>query len=177
MAVAAFAILGALVTRRMRGSALGAVVAIGAVAFASHFAINSSSEIYAYSVTAPNNRNLYRAALDTVSFVNDSTTKHDRLPAFWYRGANPDLTSIQSMYFYAYTAIAWDLPSVTTETRQRLNLVRPQTIVMLCETRDCGGGAAALRRAGYPYAEDGVTRIFRGNIHLWAVLLRITPSQ
>jgi hypothetical protein len=175
MTFAAVAILGALVTRRERVRVFAAVVAIGAVALASHFAINSSSGTFAYSVTAPDNGSLYRAAIDNVSFVNHATTKADPLPAFWYRGADPNLTSIQSMYYYAYTAIGWKLPNVDRYALEQLNFRRPQTLVMLCETRNCAGGITALRRAGYPYAEDSVRRISRGRIRFWAVLLR--PSK
>jgi hypothetical protein len=56
--------------------------------------------------------------------------------------------------------------------RQRLDLWKPRSIVMLCETRSCAGAAAALRRAGYPYREDKAKRISRGRIRLWTVLLR-----
>jgi hypothetical protein len=79
---------------------------------------------------------------------------------------------MQSMYFYAFTAIGYHLPNVGADVRQRLDLWRPRSIVMLCETRSCGGAAAALRTAGYAYREDKAKRISRGRIRLWSVLLR-----
>lgn len=173
MAVTAVLVVGAIATRAARVGAVAAVVAAGAVASASHFAINSSTGTFISSVTAPNNRSLYHAALDNVEFVNRSTPEGEPLPAFWYPAANrPDFASIQSMYYYGYTALAFELPSVTRAMRERLDLWKPQRIEMLCETRECAGGTAALRRAGYPYAEESARLISRGRIRLWAVLLR-----
>jgi hypothetical protein len=177
MAVAILLMLGALIIHRTRIGAVGAVVAVGAVAAASHFAIDSSNGMFLYGTTAPENRSLYHAALDNVAFVNRATTQDDGLPAFWYRGTRTDFTSIQSMYYYAFTALAFDLPSVTRETRERLDLWKPQTIVMLCEIRDCIVGAAALRRAGYSYSRQSAELISRGRVRFWAVLLRRTSSE
>jgi hypothetical protein len=173
MAVAAAAVLLALVTRRTRGGVVACVVAIGAVAFASHFAINSAAQTFQYSGSAPDNRSLYHAAADNVAFINRATAADEPIPRFWYAAANrPDFTAIQSMYFYAFTAIGYHLPKVGSDVRQRLDLWKPRSIVMLCETRSCGGAAVALRRAGYPYREDKAERISRGRIRLWTVLLR-----
>jgi hypothetical protein len=173
MAVAAAAVLLALVSRRTRAGVLACVVAIGAVAFASHFAINSSSQTFQFSGSYPDNRSLYHAAADNVAFINHTTASDEPMPRFWYAAANrPDFTAMQSMYFYAFTAIGYHLPKVGADVRQRLDLWKPRSIVMLCETRSCGGAAVALRRAGYPYREDKAKRISRGRIRLWTVLLR-----
>jgi hypothetical protein len=171
MAVAVAAILLALVTRRTRGSVLAWAAAIGAVAFASHFAINSSSQTFLYSGSYPDNRSLYHAAVDNVAFINRATARNEP-PRFWYAENRPDFRSIQSMYFYAFTAIGYHLPNVGADVQQRLDLWKPRSIVMLCETRDCGGAVAALRRAGYAYREDKAKRIARGRVRLWSVLLR-----
>jgi hypothetical protein len=173
MGLAAAAILLALVIRRTRGGVLACVAGIGAVTFASHFAINSSSQTFQFSGSYPDNRSLYHAAADNVAFINHATARDEPMPRFWYAAANrPDFTAIQSMYFYAFTAIGYDLPKVASDVRERLDLWKPQSIVMLCETRSCRGAAAALRAAGYPYREDEAKRISRGRIHLWSVLLR-----
>jgi hypothetical protein len=172
MAVAAAAVLLALVTRRTRGGVLACVFAIGAVAFASHFAINSSLQTFQFSGSYPDNRSLYHAAVDNVAFVNRATARDEPIPRFWYAANQPDFTAIQSMYFYAFTAIGYHLPKVGADVRQRLDLWKPRSIVLLCETRNCGGAAAALRRAGYPYREAKAKRISRGRIRLWTVLLR-----
>lgn len=172
VAIAAAVMLGAVLLRRTRGAAAAVTVAVGAVAFASHFAINSSTQTFTYNVSGPEYGNLYHAAVDTIAFVRGSTDDDDALPAFWYRGTNPDYVSIQSTYFYAFTAIDWALPRVTEQTRMRLDIMRPPTLVMVCETRRCDGGLPALRRAGYRYVEDRVRRISHGRVHLWVVLLR-----
>jgi hypothetical protein len=172
MAVAAGAILVSLVARRTRGGVLACVAAIGAVAFASHFAINSSSQTFLYGGSYPDNRSLYHAASDNVAFINRVTASDEPMPRFWYAQTKPDFKAMQSMYFYAFTAIGYHLPNVGSDVRQRLDLWKPRSIVMLCETRSCAGAAAALRRAGYPYREDKAKRISRGRIRLWTVLLR-----
>ena len=178
MGLAALLIVGFAVTRRTPGGAAAAVAAVGAIAVASHFAINSSTGTFVPSTTAPNNRNLYHAALDQVAFVKRSTTQDTALPVFWYSAAKrPDLASIQSMYYFGYTYLDLELPKVTPGMRQRLDQSKPQTIVMLCETRDCAGGQAALRRAGHSYVEDSAERISRGQVRLWSVLLRRAPDE
>jgi hypothetical protein len=177
MAVAVATLVVALVTRHTRGGVAACIVAIGAVAFASHFAINSSAQTFQFSGSYPDNGSLYDAAVDNVSFINRATARDEPPPRFWYAAANrPDFTAMQSMYFYAFTAIGYRLPHVSADVRQRLDLWKPRSIVMLCETRDCGGATAALRRAGYPYREDKAKRISRGRIRLWTVLLRSSAS-
>jgi hypothetical protein len=173
MAFAAAAILLALATRRTRGGVPACVAAIGAVAFASHFAINSASQTFQYSGSYPDNRSLYHAAGDNVAFINRAIAADEPMPRFWYAAANrPEFTALQSMYFYAFTAIGYHLPKVGADVRQRLDLWKPRSIVMLCETRDCEGAVGALRRAGYAYREDKAERISRGRIRLWTVILR-----
>jgi hypothetical protein len=81
------------------------------------------------------------------------------------------------MYYFGYTYLDLELPRVTKGMRQRLDLSKPQTIVMLCEARDCVRGPAALRQAGYSYAEESARLISRGQVRLWAVLLRRTPGE
>jgi hypothetical protein len=178
MGLAALLVIAFAVTRRMPVGTGAAIAAVGAIAVASHFAINSSTGTFYSSFTAPNNRDLYHAALDQVAFVRRSTTQDNSLPVFWYPAAkHPEFASIQSMYYFGYTYLDLELPKVTPGMRQRLDQSKPQTIVMLCETRDCAGGEAALRRAGYPYEEDRAGLISRGQIRLWSVLLRRTPSE
>jgi hypothetical protein len=178
MGLAALLLVGLAVTRRMPVGTVVAVAAVGAIAVASHFAINSSTGTFISSFTAPNNRDLYHAALDQVAFVKRSTAQDNSLPVFWYPAAkHPEFASIQSMYYFGYTYLDLELPKVTPGMRQRLDQSKPQTIVMLCETRRCAGGQAALRRAGHAYVEDGAERIFRGQIRLWSVLLRRAPDE
>jgi hypothetical protein len=178
MGTAALMMAGALAIRRKPAGAVAAVLATGAVAVASHFAINSSTGTFVPSSTAPINRDLYHAALDQVAFVKRSTSQDASLPAFWYAAANhADFASIQSMYYFGYTYLDLGLPKVTTALRQRLDVSKPQTIVMLCETRGCAGALRALRRAGYPYSQGSARLISRGQVRLWAVLLRRTPGE
>ena len=176
MAIAVLLLVGFALARRSPIGTGAAVAAVGAVAVACHFALSSSTGTFGPSVTAPNNRSLYHAALDHVDFVNRSTGERASSPAFWYSAAKPDLVAVQSMYYYSYTALDLELPRVTKELRERLSLWKPDTIMMLCESRDCGGGAAKIRRAGYPYAEARAQRIARGQTRFWAVLLRRLPD-
>jgi hypothetical protein len=177
MAVAVLLVIGFALVRRSAIGPGAAVAAVGAVAVACHFAINSSLGPFLDSFTAPNNRSLYHAALEHVDFVNDSIGEDASLPAFWYPGTTqPDLVSVQSMYYYSYTSLALELPRMTKEMRERLTLWKPESIMMLCQTRNCAGGAPALRRAGYPYAEASARLISRGQTRFWAVLLRRLPN-
>jgi hypothetical protein len=166
------------VTRRTPVGTVAAVASVGAIALASHFAINSSNGTFSFSYSAPNNGSLYHAALDQTAFVKRSTAPDESLPTFWYAAeGHPDLIAIQSMYYWAFTQLDLALPKVTPTVRQRLDWFKPRTIVMLCETRNCGGGAAALRRAGYPYGLDRAQFISRGPVRLWSVILRRAPGE
>jgi hypothetical protein len=176
MAISGVVLVGALLARRTRAGALATVVAIGAVGAASHYAVASSSQIFLYSASNPNNRSLYHAALDHVDFVKEATAEDEGLPTFWYRGTQSKFASIQSMYYFAYTALGWELPNVTSDLRERLDLMKPRTIVLLCDRRDCGGAAKRLRAAGYPFAEFHVQRIARGGVQFWTVILRRLPD-
>ena len=173
MVVAVLLLAGFLVARRARIAAAAALAVVGAVAFACQFAINSSSGTFVSSYSASQNGNLYHAAFDEVAFVKRSSRPGDSLPAFWYAAeGRPDLISVQSMYYWGWTAIAMELPTVTEELRGRLASWNPRTMVMLCETRDCGGGTAALKRAGFPYREENAELISHGDIRFWTVFLR-----
>jgi hypothetical protein len=175
IAVAVVVLAGLIAVRRTSAGAPAALAAVAAIAFASHFALNSSNGIFTFSYSAPNNGSLYQAAMDEVAFIKRWTTPDEPLPLFWYKAENrPDLIAIQSMYFWGFTQLDLALPEVTNTVRQRLDWYKPPTIVMLCETRDCGGAAAGLRRAGYPYAEASGTYIYRGEVRLWSLLLRRT---
>jgi hypothetical protein len=176
MAVTAALVLAAVLTRRERRGTLVAVVAIGAVVFSSQFAFASSKQLFLEARSAPSNRNLYRAALEHVDFVNGFSSPGGPLPTFWYRGTNKDFTSIQSMYFYGYTGLSLEFPRLTDGLREQLDTRKPQTIVLLCDLRDCLRGVAALGRAGYPYARERAERISHGSIDLWAVRMERTPG-
>jgi hypothetical protein len=108
--------------------------------------------------------------------VESATSEDNSLPRYWYSEKNPDFTAIQSMYYYSYTYLDLGLPKLTSVFRERFDLYQPETIVMLCETRDCGGGAKRLRRAGYPFAEFRAQRTTRGNLRFWTVVLRRLPG-
>ena len=149
-----------------------AVAAIGAVAFASHFAINSSSQTFQFGGSYPDNRSLYHAATDNVAFINRATARDEPMPRFWYARTKPDYHGMQSMYFYAFTD--WLPPSEgRSDVRQRLDLWKPRSIVLLCEARSCGGAR--------PHFDGRATRIARSrrnaylaraSIRLWTLVLR-----
>ena len=60
---------------------------------------------------------------------------------------------------------------MTEEVRERIERLEPPTIVLLCEHRECNGGPAALRHAGYRVETDDVALISRGPIRVWVVPL------
>ena len=84
MGVAAVLLVAFVVTRRTLAGPAAAVVSVGAIVLASHFAINSSIGIFNSSYSAPNNRSLYHAALDQLAFVKRATARDEGLPTFWY---------------------------------------------------------------------------------------------
>ena len=92
-----------------------AVVAVGAVAVACHFAINSSTRTFRIQLHGPEQpqpvprsprSGRLREALDR--------RRTTRCPHSGTRPrTHPDFASIQSMYYFGYTALAFELPRVT----------------------------------------------------------------
>ena len=167
--VAALALLAFVLLHRTRIGPPAAIVATGAIAFACHLAINSSSSVFTDAVSSPENRSLYHAALDHVDFVESATPDDDALPWYWYSD-HPRFRSIQSMYSSGTPTSISDFRRSRSVLRERLASYRPETIVMLCDTRDCEGAAKRLRRAGYPFAEFRARQTERGDVRFWTVV-------
>jgi hypothetical protein len=93
---------------------------------------------------------------------------HESLPAFWYdASASPALTSLQSLYFYGYTYLGLEMPTIDEAFRERVRELRPQRVVFLCMEPTCRDAAAAMENAGYHLSLTAQTRLHAGSTSVW----------
>lgn len=92
-----------------------------------------------------------------------------RRPAFWFdgRGGASVANGLASLYLYGYWTVAKNMPAVGPTFRRRLQQLAPETLVLLCERRDCAGAALALRRAGYRITPRALEEIADGSIDVY----------
>ena len=111
---------------------------------------------------------LFAVGVQLMSFLQRSGTQ-EALPAFWYDvSASPALTSLQSLYFYAYTYLGLEMPTIDEAFRERIRQLRPQRVVFLCMEPTCRNAAAAMWSAGYHVSPTAQTRLHAGSTSVWA---------
>jgi hypothetical protein len=92
-----------------------------------------------------------------------------RRPAFWFdgrRGASV-ANGLASLYLYGYWTVAKNMPATGQAFRGRLRQLAPETLVLLCERRDCAGAPHALRAAGYRSTLRAAKQIADGPISVY----------
>jgi hypothetical protein len=80
-------------------------------------------------------------------------TAPDQVPYFWTDVADQPAPQewLQSLYFFDYTQIGAEMPTVDKEMRQRMSLYRPSRLIVLCPNGPrCYRAVRALAAAGYP---------------------------
>jgi hypothetical protein len=110
---------------------------------------------------------VFAVGMQLISFLQRSGAL-DSIPAFWYTAsADAALSSLQSLYFYAYTYVGLEMPRIDEAFRMRVRELRPQRMVLLCTEPTCGNAAAALRSAGYDVNLTAKTRLHAGRTSVW----------
>jgi hypothetical protein len=92
----------------------------------------------------------------------------ESLPAFWYdESADPALTGIQSLYYYAYTFLSREMPKIDEAFRTFMESREPEHVVLLCVEPTCSDGANVMRRAGYHPHEVASAKLSSGSKSIW----------
>jgi hypothetical protein len=152
---------------------LAGTLAIGSVCYAS--AANVTTVRYmanqAVLAEAPD---VFSLGVQLMDFMGRNGLEEGALPAFWYdQSQDPALMSMQSLYYYGYTLVSPKMPIPDSELRTRLDALGAKLVVLLCADPTCGGGGAALRRAGYDPALAAAGRVHAGSKSVWVEAYRL----
>lgn len=110
---------------------------------------------------------VFALGVQLMSFLQRSGA-HESIPAFWYdASAGPALTSLQSLYFYAYTYLGLEMPTIDEAFRKRFSELRPQRVVLLCTEPTCRNAGFAMENAGYHVSLSAQTRLHAGSTSVW----------
>jgi hypothetical protein len=173
---AAILVIGvtAAVARRWRiAGTVAAFAVVVTMAFGVNLSTAASDDVFQWAVSNPANGPTYDVGMDLVDFMRRSDLQRD-MPYFWYHAADgPELTSIQSLYYFGYTYLGLDMPMIDNEFKERVRTYDVKTIVLLCVQRGCRGGPEALRAQGYALREVAQTRLASGDVDVWARAFRV----
>jgi hypothetical protein len=178
--IALLVIAVALSGRFRRGRAMLAGLAAAAALATPAFAIDSSSDIFAYSRSDPTRGDVYGLGMKLIDYLRATRVQpNGKKPFFWYRGYEHGVANfrvgLQSLYFYAGTFIGTRMPQVDRELRYRMKHFVPANahLVLLCEEKACSGAPLALRRAGYRFASRSERLLRVGREHVWVHILSV----
>lgn len=158
------------VRRRVPPALLAGLLA--ALVLGVNYSTAASKTVFVYGASSPLNGHAYDVGTDFVRFMQKNGFQRTT-PYFWYRQADtPALTGIQSLYFYGYTYLGVEMPTIDDDFRRRELVWRPRTIVLLCTLPSCHGGPAALRSHGYRLRETARTKLSSGPLVIWARVFR-----
>jgi hypothetical protein len=103
----------------------------------------------------------------------------DEMPVFWYDSSYDGglYASLQSLYYFGYTYLGVDLPTVDDEFKARMSLFRPKKLVLLCAKLECEGAASALGRNGLPIRFFRARLLRDGPVHVWVEIYRLNATR
>jgi hypothetical protein len=89
-----------------------------------------------------------------IDFMRRSGLQNTSVPpaGFWENSTDYNLVinSVQSAYYYGWTADGLDLPRIDASMRQLITARQTHTLVLLCtSSTECNRGEVALQKAGY----------------------------
>jgi hypothetical protein len=159
-------------SRRLTGIATSVAVVL-LTAFGVNFSTAASIDVFYGGLSTQLNGQLYDVGGEFVEFMRENGFQRE-LPYFWYSLAEgPDLISIQSLYYYGYTQLGLEMPTIDAGFQAREDVYKPRTIVLLCARRACRGGPQALRAHGYRLREDATRRFASGDVAFWARVFHV----
>jgi hypothetical protein len=178
---AAVSFVGILISSsRIRPPLRASAGVIGAafVVASSAYALDANSDVFTYGFSSPSYANMFDLGMAEIRYLHETFPGED-LPAFWYdeKVGGGKLVGIQSLYYYGWTAIAFDLPKWDDGVEQRYKLLGQPPLVLLCETRECAGAPEVLQRHLPALRPHSVRRFVAGTQTLWIeTFKRPTPS-
>ena len=132
---------------KLRATAAAAVVT---AFFAVAYGVDASYTTLSYGASDPRTGGLYDVGQKLIGHLR-ANGYEKTLPRTWYDGSDvaSGIGSIQSLYYYAITFLDTGMPAINDTFRFRMEVYRPERIVLLCAEPRCTGAATALGRAGY----------------------------
>jgi hypothetical protein len=178
---AAVSVVGILISSSRASPPLRAgagVVASAFVVASSAYALDANTDVFAYGYSSPRYRETFDLGMAEIRYLHETFPGED-LPAFWYDQSvgGGKLVGIQSLYYYGWTAIGFDLPKWDDGIEQRYTGLGQPPLVLLCETRECAGAPQVLRQHLPALRPHSVRRFVAGSQTLWIeTFKRPTPS-
>ena len=170
------ALLLAVLARVPRLRAIGAAAVVaGFLAVA--YGVDASLATLSNGTSDPRTGGLYDVGDKMIGHLRANGYERE-LPRFWYDGSDvaSGIGSIQSLYYYAFTFIATEMPAVNETFRSRMAAWRPGRIVLLCAEPRCKGAATALGRAGYkPWLQSQAVLASDG-VRVWIKIYKVDPE-
>ena len=167
-----------LVARLARLRAVGALAAVIAV-FAVSQAVDASLLTRLHATSDSRTGDVYSLGQRLIGHLKQNGYR-EPVPYFWYNSADREqaFVSLQSLYYYSYTYAGLLMPRIDSEFRFRMQLYRPQRLVLLCADARCEGGSAeaSLRREGLGPQELSRRRIAFGREFVWVVIYAVRPT-
>ena len=154
------------------------IAAVSLVLCASSYGISASLGTFNFGSSDPVADDLYTLGQDLIGHLREAGFA-DSLPYFWYdqQAASGVHQSVQSLYYYSYSYVGVEMPTVDSDFTARMELFQPRRLVLLCESVGCRGGARALERAGYEPRLDSRVRLGEGAVATWVAIYRVAvPS-
>jgi hypothetical protein len=167
VAVTAVALL---VTRSQPWSGIAAVAL---VLFASTYGVNASLGTYNVSASDSATGSLYALGQDLIAHLRAAGFAVD-LPRFWYDGGNGVHGAVQSLYYYGYSYLGTEMPTIDADFRARMEQFKPQRIVLLCESAACNGASRALAHSGYEPRLQSRVRLTERSLAMWVEIYGVT---
>jgi hypothetical protein len=118
------------------------------------FALGTSSSYGAFTEASsdPTSADMYTLGHKLIENLHAlGYTAPDQLPYFWISSdpAAPQ-EGLQALYFWEYTQIGTAMPTVDKDMRQRMSLLRPRQLILLCPNGlTCYRAVRSLAAAGY----------------------------
>jgi len=138
-----------------------------------NFSIATSSYIFNNAASSDQRRPIYDVGMQLIGFLREGGFQREP-PFFWYRSADgPELIEVQSLYYFSYSYLGLEMPTIDNDFLTRERLFQPRTIVLLCKQSTCRGAPTALRAHGYRLHEVGRRRLKSEMITIWARVFRV----
>ncbi|MGN6868501.1 MAG: hypothetical protein ACTHMY_08865 [Solirubrobacteraceae bacterium] len=162
-----------------RARAAAAIAAVGLLVFGVNFSTASSADVYDKIAAYPENGPVYDVGMQLIAFMRTGGFQRE-VPYFWYSMNDGveglEFEELQSLYFFSYTYLGVNMPTVDADFVARARLYRPQTIVLLCRSFACLGGPRALHEHGYALREVGRRLLTSGAFSVWVRVYHVTRS-
>ena len=163
-----------LILSRLRRTAVLAIASVALAFLAVGYGTDASKGTSVDGFSDPDTGSLYNLGSQEIAFLHENGFKKTR-PYFWYNaGENPRvLTPLLSLYFFSYSYVGSNMPSIDSDFKSRMSDYNPDKLVLLCMKTTCRGGPAALKKAGYQIQLLRQHRLSSGTLGVWLEIYQL----